>query len=347
MNKFLKLSMIAAMAIAVTACGDDKDNSKKCTNGAKQCSTAGIPELCVDGAWKAQTACTGGQTCNAGVCTGGGGTCTNGAKQCTAAGLPQLCVEGAWADQTACAADQTCDAGECKGGGSTTCTNGAKQCTAAGLPQLCVEGAWADQTACAADQTCDAGECKGGGSTTCTNNAKQCSASGVPQLCVSGAWADQAACSGGQTCAAGACTGGTVGASCDEKSFEESCIGNGASWCNSKGEVAIWECDEDWDEKCLVIRGTSTCGWLDDGYCDYDGEVLGVYSDACEDFSYDGTIYYDFCHKKDGEMYIIEDWWAESICFENSKLSCISDTQIKEEKCDGDCSFDGWNAVCK
>ena len=158
MNKFLKLSMIAVMAMAVASCSDDinddgKDSPKKCVDGAKHC-VAGIPQLCVDGVW-VQSACKEGQLCSYGVCKD---NCTNnGAKQCSAAGVPELCVDGVWVQAAACSGAKTCVDGVCK----DNCTNGAKRCVA-GVPQLCMGGEWAVQAACSGGQTCVEGVCTGG-----------------------------------------------------------------------------------------------------------------------------------------------------------------------------------------
>jgi len=160
MSKFLKLSMIAVMALGVASCSDDKDegSAKKCDNGKKQC-TAGLPYLCVDGVWVAQKACDEGIICSDGMCGGGGGdTCTSGEKKCSG-NVPQLCEDGAWAAKDACEEGQTCSNGVCEGGGDVDCTDGEKKCSASDLPQLCVEEEWVDQAACEEGQTCSNGGC--------------------------------------------------------------------------------------------------------------------------------------------------------------------------------------------
>ncbi|MCL2326810.1 MAG: hypothetical protein FWC40_10005 [Proteobacteria bacterium] len=385
MNKFLKLTMVAAMAMAVTACGDDKDNSTKCTNDAKRCS-AGIPELCVKGEWKAQAACTDGKTCSNGdcvssaacnngdkqcaagipqLCEGGawvnkdactdgktcsngecvsGAACDNGTKQC-AAGIPQLCTDGAWVNKDACTDGKTCSNGECVSGAA--CDNGTKQC-AAGIPQLCTDGAWVDQTACETGKTCTgAGECTS--NAVCTDEAKQCSVTGIPQVCEGGQWISKNACITGQACAGGECiTLPVVGDSCDEATFVERCVGNTAYYCE-EGKVGGWNCTPG-DGICLVPEGkTAWCAYLDeDEWCDFDGEVIIWDLWACWAYELDGTIEFDSCHEIDGEMYIIEERWAESVCFEDDlKLHCSSEDDIEEVICTGICSFDGWNAMCK
>ncbi|MCL2326338.1 MAG: hypothetical protein FWC40_07600 [Proteobacteria bacterium] len=205
MNKIFKISMIAAMALAVVACGDDKkdkDDSTKCTNDAKRCSASGIPEVCKDGAWKAQEACGEGKKCSAGACIDDDGDdkCTNDAKQCSEGGVPELCVNGEWKAQAAC--------GE------------GKKCSGAGE---CID---------------DDGDDK------CTNDAKQCSETGIPELCVNGEWKAQAACTGGATCDEGVCSGYELGADCDEDTFVALCDGNKAIYCCNEEDVGFVGCDK-------------------------------------------------------------------------------------------------------
>ncbi|MCL2326067.1 MAG: hypothetical protein FWC40_06190 [Proteobacteria bacterium] len=391
MNKLLKLSMIAAMAIAVTACGDDKDNSAKCTSNAKQCNK-GVPELCVNGEWKAQAACTDGKTCHHGECV----SCTNDAKQCSVTGIPQLCTGGVWVDQTACTGEQSCHHGECVGG-SESCINDAKQCSTTGIPQLCTGGTWVDQTACTDGKSCHHGECVGG-SETCTNDERKCKDSTTPQLCSGGAWVDQAACTGGQSCHNGECTGGSetcandekkckdsttpqlctggvwvdqtacslgqtctgagvcrapeVGDPCNRETFKERCMNNAAYYCYG-GKVEAWDCVENAevegqeDGRCIE-DGTAWCAWLDaDWYCNEDGEVRieNEYEEICKDFSEYGTIYFDSCHEIEGEMYIVVDRWADSVCHYGEVAFCVSDDEMDWVSCD-ECAFDGTKAMC-
>ena len=219
MNRYLRLSILAAMAVAVVSCTESDDGENTCQDGAKQCGGGGIPQVCENGAWVNLAACSGGQYCgDNGECIGLMLVCPNGSKQCSRLGIPQTCVNETWSDLDACASGQTCSAGECIAGGA--CQNGAKQCGNYGIPQLCANDVWTDLAACSNGQLCSAGDCIQG--SACQNGAKQCSSYGVPQQCASGTWTDQAACTGGKTCSAGTCVAGST---CQ----------NGAKQCTSSG----------------------------------------------------------------------------------------------------------------
>ncbi|MBQ9396699.1 MAG: hypothetical protein IJU23_14435 [Proteobacteria bacterium] len=73
-----KLSLVLALSaltgFLACACDDDSDSNSTpitgCTNDAVQCSSAGVPQKCVNGQWTNQVACQNGQTCQKGACTG-------------------------------------------------------------------------------------------------------------------------------------------------------------------------------------------------------------------------------------------------------------------------------------
>ncbi|MBQ9817196.1 MAG: hypothetical protein IJM59_07020, partial [Proteobacteria bacterium] len=212
-----KLSMVLALAAAtmfISACAEESDSNNSstpsCTNDAVQCSAAGVPQKCVDGAWVDQTACATGQTCSNGTCSASGtpqqpgAACQNNQKKCDEKGVPMLCTAGQWKAQNACAAGTTCKDGECvNGGGSgtdTKCTNNEKKCDEKGVPMLCINNAWTAQNACESGKTCNNGECVGGGEADkCKNDEKKCDEKGVPMLCVNNTWTAQKACEDGKT----------------------------------------------------------------------------------------------------------------------------------------------------
>ena len=354
MSRLLKLSILAAMVIAVVSCSDDDSNNTNdtnvCDDNAKQCNDVGVPQVCEGGAWVDLAACSEGEHCGAtGECVEVSPTCTDGAKQCSASGVPQLCTDGAWADQSACANLQTCTDGTCVG--EPVCTNGARRCNDSGVPQLCAGGReWVDQAACTGEQTCTNGECVG--ESVCTDGAKKCSDAGVPQLCIDGAWADQTACTGGKTCTAGECADDgsppVPGTPCDD-TYVESCYNKMAYYCGS-GKVKELDCPED-DGVCVVIEDdTAWCAYPDaDWYdeCTYDGEIVFWEDEyACEQYN-EGVIFFDSCHMIDGTMYVLDDRSAESVCQNNNKMSCTNVTTIGSTSCgSGTCLFDGLEATC-
>ena len=94
----------------------DDDAPAVCTEGAQQCSAAGIPQKCINNAWVAQAACATGTSCNAltGQCSPDSAPCTEGAKDCNASGVPVSCVSGKWVTGSACGTGTTCKNGTCE-----------------------------------------------------------------------------------------------------------------------------------------------------------------------------------------------------------------------------------------
>ena len=94
----------------------DDEPTAVCTEGAQQCSAAGIPQKCINNAWVAQAACATGTSCNAltGQCSPDSAPCTEGAKDCNASGVPVSCVSGKWVTGSACASGTTCKNGTCE-----------------------------------------------------------------------------------------------------------------------------------------------------------------------------------------------------------------------------------------
>ena len=94
----------------------DDEPTAVCTEGAQQCSAAGIPQKCINNAWVAQAACATGTSCNAltGQCSPDSAPCTEGAKDCNASGVPVSCVSGKWVTGSACGTGTTCKNGTCE-----------------------------------------------------------------------------------------------------------------------------------------------------------------------------------------------------------------------------------------
>ncbi len=303
-----RIALVLSMGVLLfaSACDDDSTESKeKCTEGATQCSAAGIPQKCVGGVWGNMSACTNGNKCVNGVCAADSTKpCTENALECSAAGIPQKCVKGAWVDQTACTSGTSCVSGFCQKAGDTTkCTDGASQCSASGVPQKCIAGAWVDQATCTNGQKCVGGACSGAGEPSkCTDGATQCSGSGVPQKCVAGAWVDQAACTAGTSCKNGNCEGGT-----SPVTTEDDLV------CSADDEYGV----------CKVINGES---WA---YDCFDGEVDVDY----EYFQGNCTSY--------GMKCILDEEMGESWCGCESNADCPSDMPLCSDnnecyECDSD-----------
>ena len=94
----------------------DDEPTAVCTEGAQQCSAAGIPQKCINNAWVDQAACATGTSCNAltGQCSADSAPCTEGAKDCNASGVPVSCVSGKWVTGSACGTGTTCKNGTCE-----------------------------------------------------------------------------------------------------------------------------------------------------------------------------------------------------------------------------------------
>ncbi len=324
-----KLSMVLALAAAtmfISACAEESDSNNSstpsCTNDAVQCSAAGVPQKCVDGAWVDQTACATGQTCSNGTCSASGtpqqpgAACQNNQKKCDEKGVPMLCTAGQWKAQNACAAGTTCKDGECvNGGGSgtdTKCTNNEKKCDEKGIPMLCINNAWTAQNACESGKTCNNGECVGGGGqedTKCQNDDKKCDEKGVPMLCVNNAWTAQNACETGKICKDG---------ECKDASDADKCEGN-AKKCSESG-IPVHCINNLWTVQNACENG-KTCK---DGDCVGGGEDTKCENDEKK------------CDEKGVPMLCVNNVWTAQAACENGK-TCN----------DGDCVGGGEANKCK
>jgi hypothetical protein len=180
-------------------------------------------------------ACTGGDTCQLGVCAGGAPVVCPPADQCHEAGtcdpLSGTCSRPAKPDGTACddgnacTQGDACRAGVCTGGASVTCA-AMDQCHDAGVcdpgtgtcssPPKVDGAACSDGDACTQGDVCRAGTCTAGAPVACAP-ADQCHGAGVCSpatgTCTYPTMPDGTACDDGDsctqtdTCRAGVCTG--------------------------------------------------------------------------------------------------------------------------------------------
>jgi N-acetylneuraminic acid mutarotase len=182
-------------------------------------------------------ACTTGDTCQAGVCTGGNPVVCAVADQChtqsvcnAATGVcpanPSKANGTACNDGNSCTQTDTCQAGVCTGANPVVC-GAPDQCHTQGVCNaatgVCSNPSKADGTACndgtlcTSGDVCQAGVCAGGNPVVCAA-PDQCHDQGVcnaatgvcsnPAKANGTACNDGSACSAGETCQAGVCNGG-------------------------------------------------------------------------------------------------------------------------------------------
>ncbi len=354
-----KLSMFLALAAAtmlITACDDDSDSGNSsttnCTNDAVQCSDAGVPQKCVNGAWVDQSACATGQTCSNGACSASGtpqqpgASCQGNQKKCDEKGVPMVCNSGVWTAQAACAAGKTCKDGACVDGSGDAdkCENDKKKCDESGVPMLCVNNVWTAQTACAAGKTCKDGACVDGGGDAdkCENKKKKCDESGVPMLCVNNVWTAQTACKSEEICKDGeckkpACKEDEKG--CDENGIPRICLDG--EWeilpaCAVGKSCKAGDCVKgSTDTKCA--KGTTALN----GLCVNDAMNAAKDGDECDK----SWINAEFCDANQKAVYcdMEQKYWDDLEKFEEGKSKTLPDPSnykivVYKTKCDNGCT---------
>jgi len=299
--------------------------------------------------------------------------CTEGEVKCVDGTTVATCVSGLWAD-SACAGDQICEAGKCET--TESCISGDRVCANDKVVSVCYFNLWVDLLRCAPGQVCIAGDCE---YEICTEGEAKCVDGTTVSTCMDGAWVDSE-CASGQICTNDKCMGDDApieGAPCSSATFAGQCIDNVAYACGPDGVVVRRDCASDGGKCLLVEDGSAWCAYdfkachakcydgcitYDDEHycydrcygncydyelCEYDGQPIvdeyGANDWMCRSY-FEGPIYFSSCHVIDGEMHIIENRHAMSICFKNSKWACEG-CWTKQETCDS-CAFDGWEAVC-
>ncbi len=177
-------------------------------------------------------ACTIGDICVNGACTGGaqkdcndGNSCTD--DDCVQSGKCQyLPNDTTCTDANACTAGEHCSDGACKGAMTVNCDDG-KQCTVDscsvqnGCSHLITDGAGCnDGDACTVGDACQADVCMSGKAPDC-NDGNPCTDDGCPvaggceHLANSATCTDNTACTVGEHCAKSVCGGATT-LNCDD-----------------------------------------------------------------------------------------------------------------------------------
>jgi hypothetical protein len=205
------------------------DDSNPCTDdscnpGTGVCDNINNTAGCDDG-----NACTTGDACSAGACTGGTPVDCNDNNACTddscnpGNGLCQNVNNTAGcSDGNACTTGDTCSGGACVSGAAVNC-NDSNPCTddsCDSLTGLCGHlnntAGCDDGSACTAGDVCSGGACVGGTTVTC-NDGNGCTndacnpANGLCEFVNNTASCnDGNACTTGDACAAGSCASGTA-----------------------------------------------------------------------------------------------------------------------------------------
>jgi|GEM_PF-1687014 len=354
MSKILRFSIVAALAMAATACNIIEDEGiidcpsdfhTACLGTSRYLSCENGEFVSVD--------CDRGFICKSDVgrCVAEEAACTRDAN-CPGA---LVCVDGkcmtkvVCSQNSDCATDMICnDAGVCIDDPAVRCNvDGQRKCLNGTTVMICVVDTWVNSE-CMSGQVCNAGRCE---DIRCAAGGTKCESSTIVSICTNNAWVSSE-CASGQTCSNGKCTGGSApieGAPCNTATFAEQCFDNAAYYCGPNNVVVKWNCASD-DGKCLLVENDEAwCAYLDsEAYqqCDYDGQVSIWYPNWAEQYCTYDIILFDSCHIIDGEMYFIEDRFAGSVCVGDSRVVCASSSTVGTETCSGGCSFDGWDAVC-
>ncbi|MFH1531664.1 MAG: hypothetical protein ABIK09_13140 [Pseudomonadota bacterium] len=185
-------------------------------------------------------ACTIGETCAEGVCTGGQAANCNDGNPCTddscdpATGCQNTPNTAACQDGDICTLNDQCDGGECKGGAPLDCDDNnpctADQCESV---QGCVHapssGDCNDNNPCTLGDHCDGGTCASTEIDTC-NDGNSCTndscnpAQGCLHANNSNACDDGDGCTTADTCKSGVCEGVEADCNDDNVCTEDYCI---------------------------------------------------------------------------------------------------------------------------
>ncbi|HXT97489.1 MAG TPA: hypothetical protein VN853_14400 [Polyangia bacterium] len=229
---------------AGTACNTTCASNTDCAATATCNTTTRSCGLSPNGA-----TCTGGTTCNSGICAQGiccATTCTSICSSCDVSGSLGTCVAvPAGLDPLA----------QCSDAGFATCgTNGF--CNGSGACQKYAAGTGCAPAACAGSTLTPAASCDGNG--TCATPA---TSSCAPYVCATAACkttcASNADCVAPNVCTAGVCAAGCPGVYCDN--FEADAVGAMATgWTREGGSTGDWVVISDATKAFAQNHATST-----------------------------------------------------------------------------------------
>ncbi len=238
-----------ASACSNVSCNSSNNDCGSCKNNSKQCSGT-TPQICTNGSWTNQTACTA-PTHGTAKCTGNGecsytcnsGYTDNGKLCCANVDNGSIIKDNSTTCSFTCASGYTSNGTECIKYDSYCDTNGTSRCVNSGTTgkiEKCINNIWTEQNTCSSNYSCNSAGTACG---SCINDAKQCSGR-IPQTCSGGKWTGNSECSSDKICSgAGNCTS----CSTNQHVYQNTCENNSTTNCGSNGHA------------CDVEHATNSC----------------------------------------------------------------------------------------
>ncbi|MGI5829774.1 MAG: hypothetical protein ACOX8U_06380 [Bradymonadia bacterium] len=200
MKSFRRVFLSAFAVAALLAMGCDDGDGKKCTDGEKQCKSASVAQLCVNGKWE-DNDCGDGSGCDATskTCEAIVANCENDSVSC-ANGVLTTCVKGSKPVTENC--DHGCnETNDACNAASTKCSEAYTKCENGKLT-TCVEGEDPDVENCASGECEDESSCKE--VEKCSEDYTKCE-NGKLTTCVEGEDPDVENCASGECEDASSC----------------------------------------------------------------------------------------------------------------------------------------------
>ncbi len=149
---------------------------EECTDGASQCLSDHLLQICLDGAW-VNNECE--EQCRDGMCIHNPPSCPEGEVRCSDSNV-EICSKGQWKIEAACL--YGCDNGRCIDA-TPPCTEGKMRCSDINV-ETCIDGQWMLTATCPYE--CDNGMCIDV-PPSCPEGEARCSDANV-ETCTDGQW---------------------------------------------------------------------------------------------------------------------------------------------------------------
>ncbi len=261
-------------------CSDNQPCTTEYCTADAGCATKFNTAECDDG-----DACTVGDMCQQGQCSGAAMACDDGnpcsLDTCTAGQCGHTWATLPCSDANLCTDGDKCVDGKCQGGPPLACDDG-NTCTQDGcsagigcVHNLIPSGTPCDDgSSCTTGDACSGGLCKGSGSNSCSDGnactADACATNGAcVHLALDGPCDDGDPCTVGEKCAAGACQSSGQGLDGDGDGHVAAACGGDD--CNDTDKSTFPGAPDLCDGKqndCAAVSPFEPCDDLDgDGYC--------------------------------------------------------------------------------